>query len=79
MHLSPIAYIKSPYKQKFAIPRQPNLVKEARGKIVFEKDFSDLNCLRGIEQFSHLWLIFIFHETQEKRLVTNCAASTLRR
>ncbi len=66
MHLSPIAYIKSPYKQKFAIPRQPNLVKEAKGEIVFEQDFSDPNCLRAIEQFSHLWLIFIFHETQDK-------------
>ena len=66
MQLKPIAYIKSPYKQKFAIPRQPNLVKEAKGEIVFEKDFLDPNCLRGIEQFSHLWLIFIFHETQDK-------------
>ena len=66
MNLSPIAYITSPYKQKFAIPRQPNLVKEAKGEIVFEKDFSDPNCLRDIEQFSHLWLIFVFHETQDK-------------
>jgi tRNA-Thr(GGU) m(6)t(6)A37 methyltransferase TsaA len=66
MQLRPIAYIKSPYKQKFAIPRQPNLVKEAKGEIIFEKAFSDPNCLRDIEQFSHLWLIFIFHETQDK-------------
>mgnify|MGYP006096922547 CR=1 FL=1 len=66
MQLSPIAHIKSPYKQKFAIPRQANLVKEARGEIVFEKEFSDLNCLRGIEQFSHLWLIFTFHKTADK-------------
>ena len=66
MQMKPIAYIKSPYKQKFAIPRQPNLVKEAKGEIVFEKGFSDPNCLRGIEQFSHLWLIFNFHETQDK-------------
>ena len=66
MQLSPIAYIKSPYKQKFAIPRQPNLVKEANGEIIFGKKFSDPNCLRDIEQFSHLWLIFIFHETADK-------------
>jgi len=66
MQLSPIAYIKSPYKQKFAIPRQPNLVKEAKGEIIFEKEFSDPNFLREIEQFSHLWLIFIFHETEDK-------------
>jgi len=61
-----IATIRSPYKQKFAIPRQPNLVKEAHGEIVFEKEFSDPNCLREIEQFSHLWLIFIFHASAEK-------------
>ena len=66
MKLTPIAYTKSPYKQKFAIPRQPNLVREARGEIIFNKDFADPNCLRGIEQFSHLWLIFVFHETADK-------------
>ncbi len=66
MQMKPIAYIKSPYKQKFAIPRQPNLVKEAKGEIIFEEGFSDPNCLRDIEQFSHLWLIFVFHETQDK-------------
>lgn len=66
MQITPIAYISSPYKQKFAIPRQPNLVKEAHGEIIFTKEFCDPNCLRGIEQFSHLWLIFNFHETADK-------------
>ena len=66
MKITPIAYINTPYKQKFAIPRQPNLVREARGEIIFENDFADPNCLRGIEQFSHLWLVFIFHETADK-------------
>ena len=66
MKITPIAYINTPYKQKFAIPRQPNLVREARGEIIFENDFADPNCLRGIEQFSHLWLVFVFHETADK-------------
>jgi len=66
MKITPIAYINTPYKQKFAIPRQPNLVREARGEIIFENDFADPNCLRGIEQFSHLWLVFVFHETAGK-------------
>lgn len=66
MKITPIAYINSPYKQKFAIPRQPNLVREARGEIIFEQEYADPNCLRGIEQFSHLWLIFVFHETAGK-------------
>ncbi len=62
-NLAKIATVKSPYKQKFAIPRQPNLVKEAKGELIFETEYSDPNSLRAIEQFSHLWLLFIFHET----------------
>ena len=59
----PIALVRSPYRQKFAIPRQPNLVPQARGEIHFLPEFSDANSLRGLEDFSHLWLIFHFHET----------------
>jgi len=60
-----IARVSSPYRQKFAIPRQPNLVKEARGKLLFDPEYSDANALRGLEQFSHLWLIFVFHAVAE--------------
>ncbi|MBT6042080.1 MAG: tRNA (N6-threonylcarbamoyladenosine(37)-N6)-methyltransferase TrmO [Gammaproteobacteria bacterium] len=66
MKTTPIAFIKSPYKQKFAIPRQPGLVKAAVGEIVFEEAFADPNCLRALEEFSHLWLLFHFHETADK-------------
>ncbi|MDG2175576.1 MAG: tRNA (N6-threonylcarbamoyladenosine(37)-N6)-methyltransferase TrmO [Gammaproteobacteria bacterium] len=66
MNINPIAHIQSPYKQKFAIPRQPGLVKAARGEIIFEEAIADPNCLREISQFSHLWLIFHFHETSEE-------------
>lgn len=59
-----VATLRSPYKQKFAIPRQPNLVREAIGELVFAPDFADPNTLRGLEQFSHLWLVFLFHETE---------------
>lgn len=62
--LRPVAILRSPYKQKFAIPRQPNLVREAIGEIVFEPEFADVNILRGLEQFSHLWLLFLFHEAE---------------
>jgi tRNA-Thr(GGU) m(6)t(6)A37 methyltransferase TsaA len=58
-----IATLRGPYKQKFAIPRQPNLVQEAVGEVVFEKQYADSNSLRALEQFSHLWLIWHFHET----------------
>lgn len=63
MTLEPIAIAHSPWRQKFAIPRQPNLVPEAEGELHFLEGFADPNSLRGIEQFSHLWLVFVFHET----------------
>ena len=61
--ISPIALISTPYKEKFAIPRQPNLVSDVLGELHFCAGFDDANMLRGIEQFSHLWLIFSFHAT----------------
>ncbi|ALS97781.1 tRNA (N6-threonylcarbamoyladenosine(37)-N6)-methyltransferase TrmO [Lacimicrobium alkaliphilum] len=64
--LQPLGIIHTPYKQKFAIPRQPGLVSEAIGEIRFFSPFNDINCFRGIEQFSHLWLLFRFHQVQER-------------
>ena len=61
----PIGYIRSPFKQKFAIPRQPNLVAEAQGEMVLTDEFTDTNALRELEQFSHIWLLFHFHETED--------------
>lgn len=66
MNITPIGFIKSPYKQKFAIPRQPGLVPMAEGEIVLTGEFADPNCLRDIEQFSHLWILFHFHGTADK-------------
>ncbi|MCF2948240.1 tRNA (N6-threonylcarbamoyladenosine(37)-N6)-methyltransferase TrmO [Paraglaciecola aquimarina] len=66
IQVTEIGKIHTPYKQKFAIPRQPGLVPSALGKVVFNSDFSDPNYLRGIEEFSHLWLLFHFHQTAEK-------------
>lgn len=64
--IQPIGVIHSPYKQKFAIPRQPRLVPEAKAKLVFCEDFNREEFVRGIEEFSHLWLLFRFHETADK-------------
>ncbi|MFT5314124.1 MAG: tRNA-Thr(GGU) m(6)t(6)A37 methyltransferase TsaA [Paraglaciecola sp.] len=63
IQIDPIGIIRTPYKQKFAIPRQPGLVKSAQGQIEFSAAYQDPNALRGIEQFSHIWLIFHFHQT----------------
>lgn len=62
LKLQTIATIRTPFRQKFAIPRQPNLVPEAEGRIVFAPGYADANSLRGLDDFSHLWLLFVFHE-----------------
>ncbi|MGF1687979.1 tRNA (N6-threonylcarbamoyladenosine(37)-N6)-methyltransferase TrmO [Photobacterium japonica] len=60
--IEPIGVIRSPYKEKFAVPRQPGLVPSARSEIVLQGDANALEAVRGIEQFSHLWLLFLFDQ-----------------
>ena len=62
MNMKIIARIYNDFPTKFGIPRQSGRVKELTGKIVFEKEFRNDEALRGIEQFSHLWLIWEFSE-----------------
>jgi tRNA-Thr(GGU) m(6)t(6)A37 methyltransferase TsaA len=57
----PIAFIRTPFTQRFGIPRQPGLVPEARGIIKFRNDPDFQHALKGMEQFSHLWIVFVFH------------------
>ena len=58
-----IARIRTDFPQKFGIPRQSGLA-ETPGTIVFEPEFRDPNALRGLEAFSHLWLLWQFSETK---------------
>ncbi len=66
MHtITPIATIETPYKEKFAVPRQPRLVPSATARI---KLLGELNCMeavRELEQFSHLWVLFLFDQNLE--------------
>ncbi len=62
--MTPVGRIHSPYKEKFAVPRQPGLVKSARATLELLPPCNDPQTLRGIEAFSHLWLVFVFHECQ---------------
>ena len=66
MELSPIAYIRSEFPTKFGIPRQSGLVSSLRAMIVFEPMYRNPDALRGIESFSHLWLIWEFSEVLRK-------------
>ena len=60
-----IGYICSPYKEKFGIPRQPNLV-QVESYIEMQAPYNDLSAFEGIEEFSHLWLVWQFHENKNK-------------
>lgn len=60
--LAPIAYMRCELKDKFGVPRQSGIVKGLRGRIEFAEDFRDENYVRGIEQYSHLWLLWGFSD-----------------
>lgn len=62
--LQPIGMVSSPYKEKFAIPRQPGLVSSAKGSIRLLGDVNNSDSVRELAQFSHIWLLFVFHGTQ---------------
>lgn len=61
MEIEPVAYIENDFTEKFGIPRQSGLV-ELPSRIVFTEKYSDENALRGLEEFTHIWLIWGFSE-----------------
>ena len=61
--IKPIAHIYTDFNERFGIPRQPGLIKGLQGLIVFDEEFRDPNAIKGINEFSHLWLIWDFSET----------------
>ena len=62
VNIQVIARMHSDFATKFGIPRQSGLVEELRSTIVFEPEFRNTDALRGIEDFSHLWIIWQFSE-----------------
>ena len=61
-----IAHIRTDLPEKFGVPRQSGLVPQLQGTIVFEPDYRNPDALRGLEGFSHLWLIFRFHRAERE-------------
>lgn len=61
-----IAHIQTDFKDKFGIPRQSGRVPSLLGRIVFEEEYRNPDALRGIEGFSHLWLIFDFSKSHRE-------------
>ncbi len=64
--IEPIAYIKNGYKEKFGVPRQSGLAPSVKSVIEFCEGYRDENCVRDIEQYSHLWLIWGFSKNENK-------------
>ena len=61
-NLKIIAYIHTDFKSKFGIPCQSGLVDSLKGTIVFEPEFRNFDALRGLEEFSHIWIVWKFSE-----------------
>lgn len=58
-----IGHIETDFKEKFGIPRQSGLVKESKGRIVFDKAYNVPEAFRGLEEFSHIWVLWQFSES----------------
>lgn len=59
--MEPIAHIRSPYAEKFGVPRQGNLAPHVVSEVVLETPYRSDECVRGLAEFSHIWLIWGFH------------------
>lgn len=66
MELKIIARIHTDFKTKFGVPRQSGLVNELTGRIVFEPEYRNADALRGLEGFSHIWLLWDFSEAHRE-------------
>lgn len=65
--VSPIGFVRSCFKEKFAIPRQPQLAPAARGVLELVPPFDQGEAVQGLEQVSHVWLLFLFHQALEDK------------
>lgn len=64
--ITPIAHIETDFSEKFGIPRQSGKVDSLVAKIIFTPEYRNPEAIRGIEEFSHLWLIFDFSKAHRK-------------
>ncbi|HEY0289898.1 MAG TPA: tRNA (N6-threonylcarbamoyladenosine(37)-N6)-methyltransferase TrmO [Pseudomonas sp.] len=67
LQMSPVGYVRSCFKEKFAIPRQPQLAPAARGVLELIAPFDQGDAVQGLEQVSHVWLLFVFHQALEDK------------
>ena len=61
-YMKPIAHIENDFPTKFGIPRQSGRVEALKARIIFEPEYRNADACRGLEEFSHIWLIWEFSE-----------------
>lgn len=66
VEMKPIGFIKSDFQSKFGIPRQSGLVEELRATVVFNPEYRVREAFRGLEEFSHIWLLWEFSESRRE-------------
>jgi tRNA-Thr(GGU) m(6)t(6)A37 methyltransferase TsaA len=64
IEMNPIGVIETCFQEKFGVPRQSMMVKEAWGRVMIEKQFSHPDAVLHLDGFSHVWLIYLFHKSQ---------------
>lgn len=62
-----IAHIYTDFPTKFGVPRQSGLVESLQGKIIFEKEYQTPEAIRGLEEYSHIWLLWYFSQSNNKK------------
>lgn len=62
MIFEPIGHIRSPYTDKFGIPRQPGLVTAAEARLELRPEFAREEAFKALDGFSHIWILFVFHQ-----------------
>jgi tRNA-Thr(GGU) m(6)t(6)A37 methyltransferase TsaA len=67
MMMEPIGYLESCFRDKFGTPRQPGLVKSAWARLKIRSDLQPEESLNGLDGFSHVWLIWVFHQNKSAR------------
>ena len=61
-----IGRIRTGFPEKFGLPRQSGLIKELKGEIVFEKEYAVAEAFRGLEEYSHIWVLWEFSEAKRE-------------
>lgn len=62
MNIEVIGHVRTCYGEKFGVPRQSGIVEQAWGELIFEPEFRNADAVRGLNGFSHVWVMFVFHK-----------------